>query len=88
MKVGKVWLFKQKAGALRSVDLDEISGVDDPANLTKGWVLMKSSDDGAASRAVPSITDQLPNPVKTTKGMDELDLAIAAALNGHRITLT
>lgn len=117
-----VWMFKQKAGALRSVDLDEISGVDDPANLQKGWLVMKSTDDGAASRAAtalreaesvfdnapdnmreaaklvfaylqgiePSITDQLPDPVSTTKAgeMNTLDLAVAAALNGHRVELT
>lgn len=38
----------------------------------------------------PELADQLPDPISTTKAgeMNSLDLAIRAALNGHRITLT
>ena len=35
-------MAKKQATRLRKVTWDELSGVDDPANTERGWVVMKS----------------------------------------------
>ena len=82
-----------QAHQLVDLKLDEVSGVDHPASLVEGWLVMKA-DDPISDAFADLITDQEMDPVEDThvaEPVDEVpvaDEALAKELGDLRKALT
>lgn len=61
------------AGRLTQLDIGETSGVDHPAHLSEGWMLMKSKDGAFASRVAELLKDSTTECPKCSSMMAKSD---------------
>lgn len=74
-----------EATKMVGLDVNETSGVDHPAHLTEGWVVLKAADPAPAPSAAPDMTEEQPvtEPViEKAKGDGDEPAAVCSACQG------